>query len=163
MKRSSLARRTPMKRTAFSIPESRMPERPVARDSSPPTLSPRPEWVARSSMGPAQLQASPKRVYVRSEALMRAYRQLPCQHCGREDGTVCGAHPNWSDGGKGGHIKADDNLCASLCFSCHRALDQGSRLTYDERRALHEAARRKTLAELISRGLWPSEVPVPAA
>ena len=75
----------------------------------------------------------PKRQYVRSKAMMEAYRKIPCQHCGADDGTVCGAHANWSQLGKGGHIKADDNRAASLCFECHMALDQG-RLTTKEQR-----------------------------
>jgi len=78
----------------------------------------------------------PKHQYIRSPALMKAYRQIPCQHCGAEDGTVCGAHSNQSADGKGRSIKADDNKCASLCFRCHAALDQGSFMARAEREAI---------------------------
>jgi hypothetical protein len=150
-------RRTPMRRSAikpahtFSIHESRMP--PL---TARPADAPRAVMVAA-----AALEARPKRSYVRSEALMRAYRLLPCQHCGRDDGTVCGAHPNTGADGKGMGIKASDERAASLCAVCHHAIDQGSVLDYEERLALHEAARRKTLAELVRRALWPPGVPVP--
>ena len=82
---------------------------------------------------------------------MRAYRQLPCQNCGADDGTVCGAHANWAEYGKGKSIKASDDKCASLCHRCHSALDQGSSMTRDERKTLWERAHRRTMDELISR------------
>ena len=103
----------------------------------------------------------PKRAYVRSKALMAAYRQIPCQHCGRDDGTVCGAHSNSGAMGKGRGIKADDNTCASLCHTCHAALDQGSHLSRDQRETMHTTAWRKTVRELHRRGLWPLDVPMP--
>jgi hypothetical protein len=103
----------------------------------------------------------PKRQYVRSKALMAAYRLIPCQHCGRDDGTVCGAHSNSAAHGKGRAIKADDNTCASLCHVCHAALDQGSYLSRDQRETMHAAAWRRTVRELHRRGLWPIEAPMP--
>ena len=103
----------------------------------------------------------PKHQYIRSPALMKAYRQIPCQHCGAEDGTVCGAHSNQGADGKGRSIKADDNKCASLCYRCHSELDQGSFLTRAERETMHEAARIKTQRELIRRDMWPASVPTP--
>jgi hypothetical protein len=116
----------------------------------------------RGSYAPAPTQPAPKRDYIRSEALMRAYRLIPCQHCGKDDGTVCGAHSNWQAHGKGKSIKADDNRCASLCFTCHGMLDQGSILGGPERAALWWIAHLKTVAELQRRGLWPAGVPVPS-
>ena len=103
----------------------------------------------------------PKHQYIRSPALMKAYRQIPCQHCGAEDGTVCGAHSNRGADGKGKGIKADDSRAASLCYRCHAELDQGSFLTRAEREAMHEAARIKTQRELIRRDMWPASVPTP--
>jgi hypothetical protein len=103
----------------------------------------------------------PKHEYVRSKALMEAYRAIPCQHCGRFDGTVCGAHSNTQRDGKGKGIKGDDNKAASLCWVCHIDLDQGSRLSREERETMHENARRKTVAELLRRGLWPMGVAIP--
>lgn len=107
------------------------------------------------------MTAYPKRQYVRSPALMKAYRAIPCQVCGADDGTVCGAHSNWSAHGKGKSIKADDNRCASMCFTCHSAIDQGSRLSREERITLWTEAHRKTVRLLLARGLWPMNVPVP--
>lgn len=104
---------------------------------------------------------TPKREYIRSPALMRAYRQIACQHCGARDGTVCGAHSNWADHGKGRSIKADDNRCASLCAVCHSLLDQGSMLGKAERMSMWFAAHALTVKELLKRGLWPKGVPVP--
>jgi len=103
----------------------------------------------------------PKRQYVRSKAMMEAYRKIPCQHCGADDGTVCGAHANWSQLGKGGHIKADDNRAASLCFECHMALDQGRLTTKEQRQQAWWSAHVATVYELVARHLWPQGVPVP--
>jgi hypothetical protein len=74
---------------------------------------------------------------------------------------VCGAHSNWAVHGKCKSKKADDNRCASLCWVCHSLLDQGSRLTEDERKAQWWGAHVKTVMELAARGLWPPGVPVP--
>jgi hypothetical protein len=124
----------------------------------------RPAPKLQRQAAPFRLGQSPrieKRVYVRSPALMHAYRLIPCQNCGRDDGTVCGAHSNWAVHGKGKSMKADDNRCASLCWVCHSLLDQGSRLTEDERKAQWWGAHVKTVMELAARGLWPPGVPVP--
>lgn len=102
----------------------------------------------------------PKHRYIRSPELMKAYRVLPCQHCGKDDGSVCGAHTNFG-GGKGRAIKADDNLCASLCHTCHMMLDQGRTLTKQQRIDLWTDAHKKTVPELVRRGLWPDDVPRP--
>lgn len=104
----------------------------------------------------------PKRDYVRSPTLREAYRLIPCQHCGRDDGTVCCAHSNWSAHGKGGHIKADDSRGASLCAACHvPVLDQGSKLSREERQAMWWAAHVKSVTQLLALGHWPRGVPVP--
>ena len=85
--------------------------------------------------------------YVRSKKLMESYRTIPCQNCGREDGTVAGAHSNWGFG-RGRGIKASDDKCASLCARCHMMVDQGYSLTKDERRAIWDAAHEKTKEKL---------------
>lgn len=104
----------------------------------------------------------PKRAYVRSSRITEACRAIPCQHCGRDDGTVCAAHSNWSVHGKGGLIKADDSRVAALCSDCHvPLLDQGSRLSKVERQALWWTAHVKTITQLVKRSLWPSSIPVP--
>ena len=103
----------------------------------------------------------PKHQYVRSPALMKAYRKIPCQNCGKDDGTVCGAHSNWAAHGKGKSMKADDNRCAALCSVCHYMLDQGSELGASERGALWFCAHVKTVALLRNTNQWPAGVPVP--
>lgn len=103
----------------------------------------------------------PKHQYVRSKKLMEAYRKIECQHCGRDDGSVCGAHSNQSVHGKGRSIKASDEFAASLCYVCHSALDQGSHLSRMDRETLWSNAHRKTVRELLKRGFWPLDVQVP--
>ena len=93
--------------------------------------------------------------YLRSPSLMRLYRTLPCQHCGIDDGSVCGAHSNQSHHGKGRGIKAGDQYCASLCHACHLALDQGRSMSRAERVAMWDAAHAKTVAALQAQGKWP--------
>ena len=100
-----------------------------------------------------------KHAYVRSPKLMKLVRNLPCQNCGTEDGTVCGAHTNWG-GGKGRSIKADDNLIAALCHRCHSMIDQGS-MPKADRQELWERAHAKTVEQMLFYGLWPKEVPLP--
>ena len=73
---------------------------------------------------------------------------------------VQAAHSNWG-GGKGRGIKADDNLVAALCLKCHYEIDQGHKLSKQDRQALWQAAHKKTVETLIAQGLWPDEVPVP--
>ena len=98
------------------------------------------------------MTARPKFQYVRNKKLMEAYRTIPCQNCGRDDGTVCGAHSNWAEHGKGRSIKASDDKCASLCSRCHSALDQGYHLTAQEKREMWTKAHLKTVEELTKRG-----------
>jgi hypothetical protein len=105
----------------------------------------------------------PKGVYVRNKALTEACRLLPCQHCHRDEfGRICAAHSNWGIHGKGGHIKASDDMVAALCDTCHvPLLDQGSKLSKSERQQLWWLAHVRTVLELIRRGLWPKAVAVP--
>ena len=102
-----------------------------------------------------------KFTYVRSKPLLQACRQLACQHCGTDDGTVCAAHSNQAQHGKGKSIKASDIYVAALCFRCHTELDQGAPLSRGERVAMWFTAWRATVRELLRRGLWPLTVPVP--
>ena len=102
----------------------------------------------------------PKHQYVRSKALLEAAREIPCQWCGADDGTVVAAHTNWG-GGKGRGIKADDNQIASLCFFCHTELDQGKSLTNMERIGMWRTAHERTVDLLNELGLWPKDVPQP--
>jgi cytochrome c len=105
--------------------------------------------------------AYPKTNNVRSTALMLAYRTLPCQHCGAEDGTVVAAHSNWSAHGKARSMKAGDQYCASLCFICHRELDQGSSMDEEDRKRMWHEAHVRTVQKLVILKRWPATVPVP--
>ena len=67
-------------------------------------------------------------------------------NCGMIDGTVVAAHRNES---KGMGIKVSDALCAALCNSCHFELDNGNKLSKDERRDMWNRAYIKTMQYLI--------------
>jgi len=84
----------------------------------------------------------------RDKHLLEAVRLSPCQHCGIQDGTVVAAHSNQLRDGKGRSIKAHDFRIAALCFKCHHELDQGSKLTKDERLNMWEDAHRATVGWL---------------
>ena len=88
----------------------------------------------------------------RSRPLLNACRELPCQHCGTIDGTVIAAHSNQLRDGKGRGLKAHDYRVASLCYTCHMELDQGSNLSKQERIDMWEQAHRKTIGLLFERG-----------
>lgn len=98
--------------------------------------------------------------YVRSRPLLDAIKALDCQHCGAR-GPSDPAHSNQAAHGKGKGIKASDVFAAALCRADHNELDQGSRLSQDERVTLWTNAWRKTVRELLKRGTWPLNVPVP--
>ena len=103
----------------------------------------------------------PKFPYIRSPKLMQAYRKIPCQHCGIDDGTVVGAHSNSAEHGKGRGIKASDIYAASLCAKHHYEVDQGRTMSRTERVQVWTDAHLKTVAELVRLGLWPKGIPVP--
>ena len=88
--------------------------------------------------------AKTRRMY-RNKKLLEAARELPCQHCGISDGTVVAAHSNQMRDGKGRGLKADDYRIASLCFRCHSDLDQGAKMSRQERLEMWEEAHRKTI------------------
>ena len=99
--------------------------------------------------------------YIRSPALLKACRAIPCTNCGRADDTVCAAHSNQSKHGKGRSIKASDVFVASLCHTCHSALDQGSLMSRADRERMWNACHLQTLRELVRGGLWPAGILVP--
>lgn len=144
--------RSPMKRgTGFARPA-------YVRPPAPPPSKGRVVAMARVS---DEVAAIPKMVYVRSKKLLAACRDIPCQHCGRNDGTVVAAHSNELRHGKGRSCKASDQYVASMCFDCHRELDQGAKWSKAERQGIWDAAHRKTVALLVAGGAWPLDVPVP--
>jgi len=89
----------------------------------------------------------------RNKKLLEAVRVLPCQHCGISNSTICAAHSNQLRDGKGRGIKAHDYRIAALCFTCHSDLDQGARMSKQERIEMWEEAHRRTIGELFERGL----------
>jgi len=84
----------------------------------------------------------------RSKKLLELCRQLPCQVCGRNNGTVVAAHRNE---GKGMGLKVSDALVCSMCFECHSEMDNGKSLTKDERRDMWNRAFINTMKEFIER------------
>jgi hypothetical protein len=84
----------------------------------------------------------------RNKKLLEVVRESPCQLCGTQDGTVVAAHSNQLRDGKGRSIKAHDYRIAALCFRCHAELDQGSKMSKEDRVDIWEMAHRKTVGWL---------------
>jgi len=85
----------------------------------------------------------------RNKKLLEAIRNLPCQHCGREDGTVVAAHSNQLRDGKGRGIKSSDAAIAALCYTCHMMIDQGHKLNKQEKFYIWDTAHINTIRFLI--------------
>jgi hypothetical protein len=111
--------------------------------------------------GGASGQQAPKDKPVRSEAYRRAVASLPCAICGIEGHSQC-AHSN---AGKGMGQKSDDRNSFALCgprpgeAGCHARFDQGALFTKEERRAFEKFAATFTQKLIVSRGLWPANLP----
>lgn len=84
----------------------------------------------------------------RSKKLLEIVRNSPCQICGCEDGTIVAAHSNQLRDGKGKGIKAHDYRIAALCYKCHMELDQGNKLTKQQKFYDWDEAHRKTIGWL---------------
>jgi hypothetical protein len=84
----------------------------------------------------------------RNPKLLKSIIEAPCMHCGISDGTVVAAHSNQLRDGKGRGIKANDYRIAALCYTCHHELDQGNKLSKQERVDMWEAAHRLTVGWL---------------
>ncbi len=102
----------------------------------------------------------PKFPYFRSTKHLRNVASLPCQWCGIDDGCQA-AHSNMAQHGKGRGIKASDEYTAALCQTCHSQLDQGNKLSKQERQDMWTEAHKRTYNKLKVLGLWPPEVPMP--
>ena len=89
----------------------------------------------------------------RNPNLLRSVRSSPCQHCGADDGTIVAAHSNQLRDGKGRGLKAHDYRIAALCYTCHTELDQGSKMSKEERVNMWEAAHRKTIGWLFENSI----------
>jgi hypothetical protein len=103
------------------------------------------------------MTAIPKFKYFRSKQHLKNVASLSCQNC-EIDGQTQAAHSNWAEHGKGRGIRASDEYTAALCLRCHFQLDQGNKLSKQERRDLWEKAHRKTITALIEQGKWPEEL-----
>ena len=84
----------------------------------------------------------------RNKKLLEIVRRSPCQHCGKEDGTVVAAHSNQLRDGKGRGLKAHDYRIAALCYMCHYAVDQGTRMDKTEKQLFWDLAHRRTIGWL---------------
>jgi len=86
----------------------------------------------------------------RSPKLIIAVRDLPCtwpiKHLCRT--PVEAAHSNQLRDGKGRSIKAHDYRVAAICHEAHVELDQGTRLSKEERREAWDEAHRATIGLL---------------
>jgi CRISPR/Cas system-associated protein Cas10 (large subunit of type III CRISPR-Cas system) len=81
----------------------------------------------------------------RDKRLLELCRELPCQICGRQNGTIVAAHSNQIKDGKGTGIKAPDYRVAALCNECHFEVDNGNKLSKEEKRELWDAAHKSTI------------------
>ena len=89
----------------------------------------------------------------RDDDLLALVRRLPCQvpGCGHPAPSEP-MHSNQLMHGKGRSLKADDSAIAAGCVRCHVAIDSGSKLPYEQRIELWNAACVATMSELIKRG-----------
>jgi len=101
----------------------------------------------------------PKNKYIRSKALLKAVASLPCQFCDSHETQA--AHSNQAIHGKGRGIKASDIYTAALCQRHHHEIDQGKTLSKQDRIDAWNYAHKKTVQELVERGLWPENIPKP--
>jgi hypothetical protein len=88
----------------------------------------------------------------RNKKLLDLARESPCQMCGIDDQTTVSAHSNQLRDGKGRSIKSDDFRIAYLCHRCHFEIDQGSKLSREERVNQWELAHRNTIGWLFTNG-----------
>ena len=73
--------------------------------------------------------------------------------CGSADGTVVAAHSNLLEHGKGKGLKAHDGMMAWLCYRCHSELDQGRKMSKEERRDFMLTAICRTYEQMWNQGL----------
>ena len=84
-----------------------------------------------------------------SEKFRRAVAGQECAACGSMAGSQA-AHENMN---KGMGLKVSDARCAALCLNCHLELDQGTKMTREERREFWKDAYIKTIVRMIERGV----------
>jgi hypothetical protein len=93
--------------------------------------------------------------YFRDRALLDLAYQLNCtlKLPGCEGTTGEPAHSNQSKHGKGGSLKAHDCFFAAACRTCHIQIDQGNKMTREEKFDAWDRAHVRTMLELWERGL----------
>lgn len=95
--------------------------------------------------------------HFRSRRLLDAIREIGCQAqipdtC--EGGVNSDpAHSNQQKHGKGKSLKAHDCFAAAMCRACHREIDQGMKLSREDRLYYWQTAFDRTLLLLWQRGL----------
>lgn len=92
----------------------------------------------------------------RSRALLNLCYEFDCLLqiegvCTGGTGEPC--HANWPEHGKGMGMKAHDCYAVPGCRACHMALDQGSKLSGEQRKDIWHRAFWKFLAMLWNRGM----------
>ena len=92
----------------------------------------------------------------RSRALLSLCYEFDCLLqiegvCTGGTGEPC--HANWPEHGKGMGMKAHDCYAVPGCRACHMALDQGSKLSGEQRKDIWHRAFWKFLAMLWNRGM----------
>jgi len=112
--------------------------------------------VARKSS--IKMMARPKFNYFRSRKHLMNVASLPCQNCYIE-GQTQAAHSIWAEHGKARSLKASDEFTAALCQVCHQEIDQGAKLSKEQRRMLWDLAYYRTVNRLKSQGVWPDHLP----
>jgi hypothetical protein len=98
--------------------------------------------------------ASFKKQAWRCPALLALAREAPhCMCCLRPNrGDVVAAHSNQLRDGKGRGLKAHDYRIAFLAGPCHFEIDQGSKLSKEQRVERWEDAHRRTIGWLFENG-----------
>ena len=57
-------------------------------------------------------------IRIRDRKWLDTFEHKECWNCGRQDGTVVGAHIRWGQAG-GASLKPSDDLVIPLCHGCH--------------------------------------------
>lgn len=73
--------------------------------------------------------------------------------CNGNHETVVAAHANWNEYGKGGALKAHDCYTSWACSACHEAIDQGNKLSYEEKKDYWRRGFERTVFEMFNQGL----------
>lgn len=88
----------------------------------------------------------------RSRKFLDLAKGQACVMCRSDDGTVVSAHSNLLEHGKGRGQKAEDSMCAWLCYACHTDYDQGNKMSREEKRDFILTAICRTYMEIMKKG-----------